>query len=81
MRKEIKILIGAAATLAVDAAVFFALSGWLEEKYRLYGSTSFLFTGDGETVTITTKKNKVYLNCTRDEAIKDGYSLFSRCCP
>lgn len=36
MRKEIKILIGAAATLAVGAAVFFALSGWLEEKYRLY---------------------------------------------
>ena len=36
MSKEIKILIGAAATLAVGAAVFFALSGWLEEKYRLY---------------------------------------------
>ena len=37
MSKEIKILIGAAATLAVGAAVFFALSRWLKEKYRLYG--------------------------------------------
>lgn len=36
MSKEIKILIGAAATLAVGAAAFFALSGWFEEKYRLY---------------------------------------------
>lgn len=36
MSKEIKILIGATATLAVGAAVFFALSGWFEEKYRLY---------------------------------------------
>lgn len=37
MSKEIKILIGAAATLAVGAAVFFTLSRWLKEKYRLYG--------------------------------------------
>lgn len=32
MSKGIKILIGVAATLAVGAAVFFALFGWIEER-------------------------------------------------
>lgn len=27
------------------------------------------------------EKNKVYLNCTRDEAIKDGYNPCGRCNP
>ena len=27
------------------------------------------------------EKNKVYLNCTRDEAIADGYAPCGRCCP
>lgn len=27
------------------------------------------------------EKNKVYLNCTRDEAIADGYDPCGRCCP
>ena len=27
------------------------------------------------------EKNKVYLNCTRDEAIKDGYTPCGRCNP